>query len=79
VDNFKIYVNGQLISSTISNFHIVSGKLVTPLVTAVGYSIANAGKLIISRISWNYGQYALNLLTESGIQTPNYPVVEQAL
>ena len=58
VDNFKIYVNGQLASSTITSFHSkqVAGVPVTPIVTAIGYGIATGSNMKITRISWNYSE-----------------------
>ena len=58
VDNFKIYVNGQLASSTITSFHSkqVAGVPVTPIVTAIGYDIATGSNMKITRISWNYSE-----------------------
>ena len=58
VNNFMIYVNGQVIAPSIANFHsIVNGNPVVPVVTSLTYLITAAQKMIMSRISWNYGLY----------------------
>jgi hypothetical protein len=71
VDNFKLFVNGEQISGTISNFHIKAGTLVTPTVTAISYNIPATANMKITRISWNYGELLLTPLFLVQKKEPN--------
>ena len=56
VDNFRVYADGEAVTSAIATYHLQNNNLVTPNVYAAEYTVTDSTQTTIKKISWNYSK-----------------------